>query len=148
MNFLDGLEVEGNTPSYVEATDKTTDSLIHQNKYDATFIHLSSLKGHNHLRSQLGNTAIYIEANKPLKDVRYVAGITYQEMGSLSNRLGLQQMEIQNLDRRYEIGLQAAHMAYSAINNRHASFKPAAVFLPTEEFISTFKQYGTIEIPT
>jgi hypothetical protein len=86
--------------------------------------------------------ATYIENDPALRQKRYVAGITYKEMGALALRLGLRDMEITKTNPDYEICVRASHKAYCAINNKPRSFNLSAVFLPTDEFIFNFRSHG------
>ena len=140
---FDGLWVEAKAKSPVKAYHPETNAKLRMNKKDATFLHITAVAGLQHARMQLGVVAEYINANKKLRQTEYVAGVTYSELGRLAVALGFQEMRILRLSKNYELCLQASHMAFCAINGKEAEFRPSTVFLPTEQFIETFRPVDT-----
>jgi hypothetical protein len=136
---FDGMYIEGRTGSPASAIDPETGARIRLDKKDATLIHVTALHGVHHFRSQLAGVAEYIKANKPLRRTELVAGVTYREMGRFAMALGFREMKVASVDPEYETTIHSMHMAFCAVNGREAEFEPAAIYLPTDEFVRTFQ---------
>jgi len=100
---------------------------------------VGKVAGLQSLRDQLAAAAQYIEANPPLSERPYVAGVTYSELARVATKIGFYPMEIKLISISFETYLRATYMAYCAINGKNADdFQPSAVFMPTQEFVSRF----------
>lgn len=133
---FDGVSLEIGRPSVIAGEDG--DARIRYGEYDASFLHVDTVRGPQHLRQQLGHVAAYIRLHEDLQEIPYVAGVSYDEMARLGRAAGLREMTIRECDATYMSDVQAQHAISFAASKRPKKFEPAAVYLPTEEFIDTF----------
>ena len=133
---FDGVSLETGRRSVIAGED--SDAKIRYGEYDASFLHVDSVRGPQHLRQQLGHVAAYIQLHRDLQEIPYVVGVSYGEMARLGVAVGLREMTIKECDATYISDVQAQHAISFAASKRPKEFRPAAVYLPTKEFIDTF----------
>ncbi len=135
--YLGGMCVESEAPLLVAASDLRTGLRLDASS-TVTSLHIDYLNGPQHFRDQLAAAADYISANEELGAVSNVVGTTYREMANLAIRVGFRDMRIEAAAPGMEHRLQAAHMAFCAVNGIVRVFEPTAVYMPTPEFVDRF----------
>lgn len=132
--------VESDKPSPITAHDPTNDISLERGSLNAIFVHTDDVIGVEDAREQLRMAADYIAENPELRDTPLVIGATYEGMARLGTRMGMRQLEITDIDPEFAAHLRAAHTWTYFYNRKPREFAPAAVYLPTEEFIERFSK--------
>lgn len=106
---------------------------------DVICLHLSpGAGGIASVRKDLALAAERVDEISSETEVSTVLGVTYMELGCVALRLGFRGMQISEIRTGYYQELKAAHRAFCAVNDRERQFTPAAVYLPTDEFVEKF----------
>lgn len=141
--YFGGVMVEGGIPFEYTAYDPLDPAIcVRRSPPDATSLQVLRFYGAHHMRSQLELAAAYIARHEPLRKISLVAQLTYPAMGKLTIRLGFRPTTVVWTKESLANEAWALHLAYSEVNRKDPGppekFEPAAVYLPTGEFISRF----------
>lgn len=124
--------------SRIEASDPIIGATIAHESTDAMTIHVEYYEGLHHIQNQLRKIGQYILQHEALRETPYVMGSTYREMARIGVALGARQLNIHYMDDWYRASLRAQHAVTFAKSTRPHSFEPAAIYLPTDEFVERF----------
>lgn len=139
VNFK-GLSLEIGATSPLEGSDPKSDVVVHYDSTDAMMLHVDTKKGFQNIRKRLHKIGKYILKHEDALNTPYVMGVTYAEMARVGMALGMRHLEIHDISAKYEADIRARHAVTFADARRPREFKPAAVYLPTNEFIERFTE--------
>jgi hypothetical protein len=133
---ITGIGLCNNEP--LRASGRDGDCSVEIGDTDPLSMHIYGFTGVQQLRRLIARTASHIEEREDLQQRPLVVGVTYSEIARLALRGGFRGMEIKEITNDFGYDLQAAHMTFCALNGIQRTFRPAMVYLPTDEFVQKF----------
>ena len=133
-----GLTLEIGSESPIAGSDPTSDMVLQHGSTEAMMLHVDDRKGFLHLRKRFSKIGRYILKHEDTLAIPYVMGVTYSEMARVGVALGMRQLDIHEIDNEYQASIRARHAVTFAGSKRPRVFRPAAVYLPTDEFVERF----------
>lgn len=133
-----GMSLEIGAASPIEGEDSEANVALHHGSRDALLLHVDGQEGLQHLHRRLRRMGKYILEHEDALKTPYVMGVTYSELARVGMALGMRQLEIHKIDKDYRASVRALHALTFAKSKRPRTFSPAAVYLPTEEFVERF----------
>jgi len=136
-----GIRVEYSTDPPASAIDRETGCRLKRRpRRGNILLHLQPFGGKDELLGRLALAARYLRANDDAHEAPIVAGVTYERMGRLVAAMGMRRMEITRIEPEYSQDIEAYHRAHYAVSllGEPPHFSPAAVYLPTDEFINRY----------